>query len=315
MAPVTAITDVVDPEILADMIVERLPDNTILVPGVYTSSEFAIPEKGTKWDIPYDKPLGDYETFIAGTPLTPQKFEQDKYAQVVIRKAAAYAADKVIRLGAARDPMASFADRAAEKTMEMYFKMMLIISTASSIAAGNMIAGGSAISLVAVRAAKAKLGDKAQTLKYIIMHSVQFDTLNAAGAIIYQPENAMYPIQVAATVHTITDVKNPGLVPTVAGLRVFVSDLVELICSNYHAILLGDEALDNYWQQQMNVDLDYEVLEKESIISPDVDFVMVAHGVNYDATSYTDVELGKNANYTLKWDSKLVKVVSLPTTS
>ena len=71
--------------------------------------------------------------------------------------------------------------------------------------------------------------------------------------------------------------------------------------------------MGHYWQQDLNIDLDRDVIAKEDLISPDLDFVMTLHGVDYTSTSYTDANLQNTANYTLKWDQKLVKAVRLVT--
>ena len=73
---ITRITDVIDPEILAQMVLLQLPNNTILIPGVFTTSEFPIGTKGTLWEIPYNNNLGDLETYLAGTDLTIQKMQK-----------------------------------------------------------------------------------------------------------------------------------------------------------------------------------------------------------------------------------------------
>ena len=314
---VTQITDVIDPEILANMVLMKLPNNTILIPGVFTTSEFPIGEKGTVWTIPYNNVLGDLETYQSGTDLTPQKLTQANYQMVVIRKAAVYSSDKIVPIAAYKDPQDSISTQLATQTIpEMYMKTQIYILEGGIPAANRYDGSAADISAASVRAAKLLLGDKADSLRYILMHSKQFGDLDAAGAVVYQPKNTIYPLYGTQT----TDIGLPpdpaNMVATVAGLIIYVSDNCTTVAgspTNYVAYLLGDNAMGHFWQQNLNIDLDRDVLAKEDLISPDLDFVMCLHGVHYGSTSYTDANLQNTANYTLRWNQKLVKAVRLLT--
>jgi hypothetical protein len=316
---ITRITDVIDPEVLAQMVLLRLPNNTFLIPGVFTSSEFPIGTEGTLWEIPYNNNLGDFETYQAGTDLTIQKITQDKYSMVVIRKATIYAADKIVRLAAFKDPMDFVATQLATQTIPDMYMSTQILVLEGAIPAANRHAVVANMSAAAVRAAKIKLGDKMSELKHILMHSKQFGDLDAAGEVVYQPKNTILPLFTASTVPQVTNVGLPpsgDLIATVAGLVIHVSDNCGALGTSpetYPSYLLGENAMGHFWQQGLNIDLDRDVKAKEDWISPDIDFTMCLHGVDYTSTSYTDANLQNTANYTLKWNQKLVTAVRLAT--
>jgi len=147
------------------------------------------------------------------------------------------------------------------------------------------------------------------------MHSKQFGDLDAAKEVVYQAQNTILPIYE-------TQVTNVGLphspitIATVAGILIHVSDNCPLSGESpetYIAYLMGDAPMGHFWQQGLNIDLDRDVKKKEDWISPDLDFTMCIHGVDYTSTSYTIANLENTANYTLKWDQKLIKLVRMET--
>jgi hypothetical protein len=312
----TRITDVIDPEILAQMVLLRLPNNTILIPGVFTTSEFPIGEKGTIWEIPYNNNLGELDTFVAGTDITEQKLTQDKYRMPVIRKAAVYVADKIVANAAYKDPMEFVATQLSTQTIpKMYMDTQISILEGAIPAANRLAKAADGIRASQVREAKLLLGDKMAELKHIIMHSQQFGVLESNSEVVYQPKNTILPLYE-------TQVTNVGLPPsgdliaTVAGLVIHISDNCQALGTSpetYAAYLLGENAMGHFWQQNLNIDLDRTVKAKEDLISPDLDFVMCLHGVDYTSTSYTVANLENTANYTLKWNQKLVTAVRLTT--
>ena len=313
---ITRIGDVIDPEVLAQMVLMKLPNNTFLIPGVFTSSEFPMGTDGTLWEIPYNNNLGDLETFLAGTDLTIQKMTQDVYRMVVIRKAAVYAADKIVRLAAVKDPMDFVATQLVTQTIpDMYMATQILVLEGAVPPANRKDSSGVTMSAAVIRAAKLKLGDKGFKLKHILMHSTPFGALEAAKEVIYQPKNTILPLYA-------TQVTNVGLPPsgdliaTVAGLIIHVSDNCPTVSTSpdvFASYLLSDNAMGHFWQQGLNIDLFRDVKAKEDWISPDLDFVMTLHGVDYTTNSYTDANLENTANYTLMWNQKLVGAVRLIT--
>ncbi len=312
----TLIADVIDPEILAQMIVLKLPNNTILVPGVFTTNEFPIGEKGTRWKIPYNNNLGDLETFIEDTNLTIQGMDQDDYSMVIIRKAAIYAAGKIVRLAAHADPMDFVATQLSTQVIPKMYMDTQILVMEGGIPDDNRYDGSAAnMSAAAVRAAKLKLGDKMAGLKHILMHSKQFGDLDVAKEVVYQAQNSILPIY-ETQVTNVGLPHTPNMIATVAGLVIHVSDncpLGDTSPETYIAYLMGDAPMGHFWQQGLNIDLYRDVKKKTDWISPDLDFTMCIHGVDYTSDSYTNANLENMANYDDKWDQKLIKLVRMKT--
>lgn len=313
---ITKITDVIDPEILAQMVLLKLPNNTILIPGVFTTNDFPIAEKGTVWTIPYNNNLGELETYVSGTPLTKQKLTQDDYNMVVIRKAAYYNADKIVKIAAYKDPMDYVGTQLATQTIpDMYMETQILIMEGGIPAANRYDGSAANMSAAAVRAAKLKLGDKASKLKSILMHSKQFGDLEAAKEVVYQAQNTILPLYETQTTQ-VGSPPQPNMVATVAGLVIYVSDNCTLLGTSpeqYVAYLMGDSPMGHFWQQSLNIDLDRDVEYKYDVISPDLDFVMCIHGMDYTSTSYTKANLENTANYTIKWNQKLITLVRMKT--
>lgn len=318
---VTQITDVIDPEILANMILLKLPNNTILIPGVFTTTDFPIGTKGTIWEIPFNENLPGFETYKSGTDLTPQSLGQGVYRMPVIRKAAVYSTDKIVEIAAFKDPQDFIATQLSTQTIPDQYMDTQILILEGAIPPANRYtgaSGGTDMSAANVRVAKLKLGDKARNLKHILMHSKQFGDLEAAGEVVYVPKPSVLPVYGTQLVDVGAPAPNAqAMIPTVAGLVIYQSDNCPLLGSSpetYVAYILGDKAMGHFWQQRLNIDLDRDVIAKEDLISPDFDYVMTLHGVDYTSTDYDDTDINDTTNYTLKWDQKLVQAVRLVTT-
>ena len=312
----TLLADIINPERLAQMILMELPNNTILIPGVFTSSEFPIAEKGTIWKIPYNDNLGELETFIEDTDLEIQGMDQDDYRMVIIRKAAIYAAGKIVRLAAWKDPMDFVKTQLVTQVIpKMYMDTQILIMEGGIPDANRYDGSGAVMSAAAVRAAKLKLGDKMAGLKHILMHSKQFGNLEAAKEVVYQAQNSILPIY-ETQVTNVGIPHTPNMIATVAGLVIHVSDNCPLLGSSpetHVAYLMGDAPMGHFWQQGLNIDLDRDTRKKEDWISPDLDFTMCIHGVDYTSQSYTIANLQNVANYDLKWNQKLIQLVRMVT--
>ena len=314
----TRITDVIDPEILARMILLRLPNNTILIPGVFTTSDFPMGTKGTIWTIPYNDNLPEFETYLAGTDLTEKKLTQDDYNMVVIRKAALYVADKIVANAAFKNPMEFVTEQIVTQTLpKMYMDTQISVLEGAIPVANRYDGSGADISATVIRTAKLKLGDKAAQLKHILMHSKVFGDLEIAKEVVYQAKNTILPLYETQVTNVGGQPVSDNLIATVAGLIIHVSDncpLGDTSPETYITYMFAEKAMGHFWQQNLNIDLFRDVKAKEDWISPDLDFVMTLHGVDYTSTSYTVGNLENQANYTDKWDQKLIGAVRIVTT-
>lgn len=312
MADSTRITDVINPEVLSDTIINKVEDNLFLLPGVSAETRFPIPTKGTVWEIPYADKLGDLETFVAGTPLVIQAMTQDKFRSVVIRKAGLYGVDKIVKLAGYKDPMDYFSQQFSE------LLLATLMNTQINVLAGGVPTANIndqttvAVTEALIQATKQKLGDRANVLKHIVMNSAIYATLEAAGKITWQPRSQIIPVLANATTQAL--MQGANLVPTIAGLIIYQTDKLPIGVkgvADYNTHILGDRAMGLYYQQQVQFGTDEDISLQEQYIAPNFDFVMPLYGVDYTSTDYADTDLATTGNYTLKWDHKLVEACTL----
>lgn len=309
------ITDVVDPEILSDIVLRRISENLFQLPGVVEGVRFTPDTPGTFWEVPFADLLGDFETYDPDTPLTSQKLTQGRFGHVIIRKAALYGVDKIVRLAAIRDPMTYFSDQLTEKILERLMESQIDVFE-GAIPTANRRDNDAVISTDEITEAKFTLADKATMLKWITMHSSSFKVLEKAGDIVYQPINNILPLaKPTDKQQVITNDKN--LVASVAGLIVKISDKTVIVAgtpNEYASYLTGDRVMSMHNQGSLNIDTDRDITTKEDFISPDFDYILSLWGTNYDnAPTYTDVAVALPGNYTLKWNQKDVHAVRLVT--
>jgi len=297
----TRITDVIDPEVLSDMIINQYEDKLFMLPGVSNEVSFPIPTKGTLWEIPYADVLGDLETFIAGTPLTIQSMTQDVFRSVVIRKGGLYGVDKIVKLAGLKNPMDYFAEQFSNLMLKANMETQIAVLTGAIPSANINNQTGVSVSEAIIQATKQKLVDMASDLKYFVCHSAIYATLEAGGKITWQPASQVLPVLAGANNSQVIDART-GMVPTIAGMIIVQSDKCTYSSPDYFSFLLGEKSMGLFYQQTVNFDTDRDISLKEDYISPDFDFVMPVYGVDYTKTDYTIVELEKTANYALKWD-------------
>ena len=311
---VTVLTDVVVPEVLSDLIVLKLKDMVDLIPALFSSDAFPVPEKGTNWEIPYEDVLPDLETFLEGVSLTAQAQNQDKTNAVVRRAAAVYGRGKIVKLAAHSDPMNNIASKFTDGPLrrEVFFHMIATLEGA--IPTANRLDGSAGVAATAgFYNAKQKIGDQSDDLKWVLMHSKVFNDLAIAGEIIYQPAGNI--LSVAASnqrAQVLGELAAAIQVPTIAGMIAQKSDLVEVIAgtpTTYTSYLLGEKAMGFFIQQAVNIDQDRDIFLKEDFWSPDLDNVMTLFGMDYTSTAYGFTDLKNTANWGIKWDQKLIKAV------
>lgn len=309
----TRITDVIDPEILSRTVIRRVLNNIFTIPGVFAGNEFASDTPGTFWKTPFGNKLGDFETYDPDTPLTVQPLTQGEFGHVIQRKAAAYGADKIVKLAANQNPIDYFSDQLTEKILELTMKQSILVFE-GAIPAGSRQDDSVVISRAQINKARFLLGDKAKNLKWAVMHSSNMQVLETAGEVVYQPMGNILPLAKPNQFMQVA-VNEQNFVATVAGLIIFQSDNMPIESGTpdkYASYLTGDRAMGFYPQGSLNIDTDRDVLTKEDIISPDLDFMLSLLGTNYDdEPNYGDADLSDPANYTTKWDIKEIPSVRL----
>jgi hypothetical protein len=310
-----AISDIIDPEVLAAAVNERLAYMIPQIPGLDTSTDFAIGNPGTSWDIPYNKILTDMVIDGESVTLTPQALSQSSYKMVVQRAAQAYKDEDIAKMVAASDPANNLTSRLAEKVIEYMLARRLDVLD-GAIPTANRYEPASAVVDTVLTTAKQKLGDKQETLKFALMHSNTYNKLESLGDIVWQPESNILPVY---TQTNQLGVSAGNVVPTCAGMRLIQTDKIGVVSqsskNNYPIYLLGADAMGLFWQKNLTV-----AQQREELIGggytawvPRINFVMCLHGVSYTESttpqSYTSANLKLTTNYTLRWDAKNIAAV------
>lgn len=314
-----AISDIVNPEVLGDIVNEKLTNLLVNVPGLDTSTEFTLGRAGTSWDIPYNKVLTDLTRDGEGVTLVPQTLSQDKYGMVVQRMGQSYKDEDIARMVAAGNPAESLAARIAEKAYE-YMLARRIDILEGAIPTANRYDPAAVVTDQVLAVGKQLLGAKGSDLKVALMHSAAFNYLERTGDIVYQPMSNIIPLYTQTNQFGLYA---SGTVPTCAGMVCIQSDSIEGVSASsvtkYPIYLLGNDAMGMFWQKNIRIEKAREYLVGGGYDYYTVrgDFVMCLHGVDYsESTSpqlYTSAALKNTSNYTLKWNQKNVKAVRILT--
>lgn len=309
----TRIADVIDPEVLSDLVITKIEDNLFLLPGLAPDPNFKIPTPGTAWKIPYANKLGDLEDFVPGTPLNIQNMAQSYFRGIVVRKAGLYGIDSEVEAAAYKNPMEYFAEQISEKILESIMETQINILAGGIPSANINNQTGVAVTEALIQATKQKLGDKAGNLKWCVMNSAIYATLEAAGKITWQPRSQVLPVLAGAYNSQVMN-NAANMVPTIAGMIIVQSDKILIGASaatDYNTYLLGDKAMGLYYQRQITFDEDKDISLLEKYKVAYLDFVLPLYGVDYTSTSYLAADLATTGNYTLKWNHKLVQACRL----
>jgi hypothetical protein len=308
-----ALADIVVPEILGQMVLEQLQNKILDFPGVDTTTEFAVGTNGTKWEIPYQKLIGDFQVDGEGVTLVPTAATQDTYAHIVNRRGQAYKVPSIDRLAAYRDPGLFLAEQIAQAiSKEMQANRFRILEGAVPSANRHTVSGS--LTDDEVTDAKMLIGDKFVDLKIAAMHSSVYKSLFKAGQIAMQPVGNIVPVNAAQT--NMLGIAPGTNVATISGLQIFITDGITTVSGSpdqYVTYLLGQGAMGLFYQRAPLIEYTREYLSDGGydIIIPRMDFVQCLHGTDYTSTSYTDANLSDTDNYDLKWDQKEVKAVRI----
>lgn len=310
----TRITDVVNPEVLSDLAMEKITNNIALVPGTFSDNMFPLGEHGTIWTIPYADVMPDFENFVAGTGFTVQASTQDTMKSVVIRRGIALGVDKIVKLASYKDPMSYLPGQIADGVLKQIMTDQIIILGAGTPAGNTNNQTGVAVTEALIQATKQKLGDKANEIKYLLCHSGIYASLENAGKITWQPRSQILPVLAGSSNSQVISA-GALMVPTIAGLIIVQSDECPFSTPNYTSFLLGEKAMGLFYQQNVLIEFDRDILLQEDIMTASIDYVLPLLGVDYTSALYTAAALGTAGNYTDKWNDKNVTAAKLITTA
>jgi hypothetical protein len=193
---VTRISDVIVPEHFAAYVIERTAEKSkILNSGIAVANprlNELITGGGTTINMPYWKDLsGADEVLSDSTPLTPGKINADKDVACVLYRGKAFGANELAGALAGDDPVDAIVERFADYRARQEQKTLIATlqgvfsaaSMANHVLDKSAAAGG--IDGNMVLDAKQLLGDSADQLQAIMMHSAVFTELQKQNLIQY----------------------------------------------------------------------------------------------------------------------------------
>jgi len=295
----TKIADIIDPEVLADQISAKFPENLVLgsTDLVEVDSTFPLGSPGTKFKIPFWKRIATFSDLSEGTAMTPNKISTGSEYATVLRGGVAFEVTDQAQLVSMADPVGEISDQLArraaeyidaklvaqlENTPNTFDQKTLQVDTKETLTQNAIIA-----------ALTTELGDQYFKLLSggaVILHSKVYGDLLQLGAIQNQYQSGM-------------DVLKTGLIPTLLGLPVFVSDRVTVAAvstwNEYQSYVVGRGALALFFQRQVMVEFDRDILKLSDIISANVHFA--PHLFGYD----------DNGSSVVAEDNKSIHVVNI----
>ena len=221
----TKISDVIVPEIFTPYIIEKTAEKSrILTSGIAIANpklNELVTAGGLTMNMPYWKDLtGDDEVLSDSTALTPGKIDADKDIAALLMRGRAWGANELAGALAGDDPMQAIGDRVSDYWARQEQKTLVsvlqgVFASASMADHVSDISGqastAAVISAESVLDAKQLLGDSADQLQAIMMHSAVFTKLQKDNVIQYVDSK-------------VGKSDSPVMVPTYLGYQVVVDD-------------------------------------------------------------------------------------------
>ena len=325
----TFLSDIVTrPEFLA-YVAEAIYEQSAMLRsgGVVRNSALDARAGGVKVEVPTWKPISPTEERIEsnatwGTSgagyLTPQKISAGKQVAPILHRGFSYAVDDLSRLGSGADPMGQIRNYLADAINKLKMATMLsqldgLFTTAfkaletdvsadvapGSLTAANYLSAASAI------AAKAKLGERADRLSIIVMHSSSYFYLQQVGMLTFSSDS----------LSSGKDIKWGGggvgitndQIAYFAGMRVIVDDNIKGVdgaggtsgnALKYPVYLMAQGAVAEGVQQELRIEADRNILSKQDVISVDYHYGYHAFGSSYGgADNPSNTVLGTAASW------------------
>ena len=191
---VTKIADVIVPEIFTPYVIEKTAEKSaILNSGIAVANpklNELVTAGGLTMNMPFWQDLaGDDEVLSDQSPLTPGKIGADKDIACLLMRGKAWGANELAGALAGDDPMAAIADRVSDYWARREQKVLVSVLTgvfASTEMKDHLLDKSTEkISGSMVLDAKQLLGDNAETLQAIMMHSAVYTELQKQNLIEY----------------------------------------------------------------------------------------------------------------------------------
>ncbi len=270
----TAISDIVNPEVLADQIAAKFPDELVFgnLPIINQSTNFPIGSPGTTFTLPFFKRIGALAALVEGTPMVPGTITTGKENSVVQRAGIAesiYDTAELVSIPSVLDEVVSQLSR---RTAEYVDSALVTAVEKTPNVKDYSATGAGTMDDVAIADALYTLGDNHQRLLAsgaFIMHSKVYFDLVKLGKIQNDYQSGI------GTLRT-------GKVPFFMGLPIYISDrcttAVVSSVTQYNSYIVGPGALELFYQRQMMVEFDRDILLRATVVAASIDFVTHLNG-------------------------------------
>jgi len=312
----TKIQDVIVPEIFAAYVIQKTKElSNLISSGIARTSAILdglVTQGGKLINMPFWAPLGGVDEVLSDTdPLTPDKITADKDVAPLLIRGKAWSTNELAGALAGSSPMQAIAAQVAGwwnrreqgillSILKGIFGGPLATSHVNDISA---LSGDAAkISDGAILDTKQLLGDAADQLTALFMHSAVFTALQKQRLINYIPD----PI-------------NNSEFPTYLGYRVIVDDGAPVTSGVYSTFLFGAGVFGR--GDGVPVDLTPVETDRDSLASDDIlinrrALVLHPFGVKFTNTTVagatpTNDELALTANWTKVFEDKAIGIAML----
>lgn len=262
----TSIADIIDPEVLADQVSAKYPDELVLGRSnlVEVDTTFPLGSPGTVFTIPFWKRISAFSPLQEGTAMVPNKISAGKERAIVQRGGGAYEVYDTASLVSKADPMSEIALQLARRSAE-YLDTALVEAAGKTPNAADK-SGATLDQDVIIEALIGSLGDNYAKIigsGALVMHSKVYGDLLKLDQIQNQYQSGM-------------DVLRTGLVPTLLGLPIHVTDRTTVSTVSgtpvYSTFVIGPGALGLFFQRNVKVEFDRDVLMQSDIVVATVHF-------------------------------------------
>jgi hypothetical protein len=326
----TFLSDIVTRPAFLEYVAEAIYEQSAMLRSGAVRRDAALDARagGVKVEVPTWKPITPNEELIRsdgtwGTSakgyLTPQKILAGKQTAPILHRGFAYAVDDLSKLGSGADPMGQIRQYLAQAINKLKMATLLsqldgLFATAYSaletdvsadvapgtLTAANYLSASSAI------AAKAKLGERADRLSVIVMHSACYFYLQQVGMLTFSSNSLSGGASISwggGGVGVTND-----QIAYFAGMRVIVDDNIKPVdgagatagnAMKYPVYIMAEGAIAEGVQQELRIEADRNILSKQDVISIDYHFGYHAYGSNYGgADNPANTVLGTAGSWT-----------------
>jgi hypothetical protein len=265
----TAIADVINPEVLGDQIAAKFPENLVIGSSsiVSVDGEFPMGSPGTTFTMPFWKRIGNFAALAEGDAIVPGKITTGKEQAVVTRAALGLEVLDTASLVSKADPMGEISNQLARKAAEWVDAALVgSLENTPNVYDNTVNTVKTMTQDVIITALVSKLGDQHQDMLgagRLIMHSKVYGDLLKLGAIQNNYQSGM-------------DVLKSGVVGMLWGLPIQLSDRATVVTVSgtpiYNTYIAGPGCLGLFYQRQVKVEFDRDVLGQSDIIVSTVHF-------------------------------------------